>query len=64
MEFYSVGEFAKKLGVTVQTLRNWDKSDKLKPHHRSPSGHRYYSKEQLDGYFKCYSKSGDRFSDD
>ena len=22
---YSIGEFAKKIGVTIQTLRDWDK---------------------------------------
>ncbi|WP_244261819.1 MULTISPECIES: MerR family DNA-binding transcriptional regulator [Thermoanaerobacter] len=22
---YSIGEFSKKLGVSIQTLRNWDK---------------------------------------
>ncbi|APM37951.1 MerR family DNA-binding transcriptional regulator [Clostridium kluyveri] len=22
---YSIGKFAEKLGVTIQTLRNWDK---------------------------------------
>lgn len=47
MKQYSIGEFAKKIGTTVQTLRNWDKTDKLKPNFVSPSGHRYYSQEQL-----------------
>lgn len=47
MKMYSIGEFAKELNKTVQTLRNWDKNDKLKPHFVSPSGHRYYSQEQL-----------------
>jgi predicted site-specific integrase-resolvase len=35
------------LGVTAQTLRNWDKSGKLKPHHTSPNGYRYYSEDSL-----------------
>ena len=39
---YSIGEFAKKLGITIQTLRDWDKKDKLKPSHISSGGHRYY----------------------
>lgn len=50
MEYISIGEFARKIGVTVQTLRNWDKSDKLKPNHISKSGFRYYSKEQLNAF--------------
>ncbi len=35
------------LGVSAQTLRNWDKNGKLKPHHTTSSGYRYYSDEQL-----------------
>ncbi|WP_460297130.1 MerR family transcriptional regulator, partial [Clostridium perfringens] len=26
MKYYSIGEFANKIGKTVQTLRNWDKN--------------------------------------
>lgn len=29
MTNYSIGEFAKKIGVTVQTLRNWHKKGEL-----------------------------------
>lgn len=50
MEFFSIGEFAKKIGVTIQTLRNWDKTGKLKPNHISKSGFRYYSAEQLNNF--------------
>jgi len=44
---YSIGEFAKKIGITIQTLRDWDKSGKLKPTYRSKGNHRYYSENQL-----------------
>ncbi|MHB8125029.1 MAG: MerR family transcriptional regulator, partial [Desulfitobacteriaceae bacterium] len=27
MNYYSIGEFAKLIGKTEQTLRNWDKND-------------------------------------
>lgn len=47
MKYYSIAETAKLLNVTAQTLRNWDKSGKLKPHHTTDSGYRYYSQEQL-----------------
>lgn len=47
MKYYSIAEFSKILNVSAQTLRNWDKSGKLKPHHTGPSGYRYYSQEQL-----------------
>jgi putative resolvase len=35
-------EFAKELGVSVETLRRWDRSDKLKAK-RTLSNHRYYT---------------------
>ncbi|WP_416387362.1 MerR family DNA-binding transcriptional regulator [Caminicella sporogenes] len=31
MKYYTIGEFAKLIGKAQQTLRNWDKSGKLKP---------------------------------
>ena len=45
--YYSIHEFSKMLGVSAQTLRNWDKNGKLHPHHTTASGYRYYSEEQL-----------------
>jgi predicted site-specific integrase-resolvase len=47
MKYYSIHEFSKLLGVTPQTLRNWDGNGKLKPSHTSTNGYRYYSQEQL-----------------
>lgn len=47
MKLYAIGDFAEMIGVTQQTLRNWDKLGKLKPHHVSASGYRYYSQAQL-----------------
>ncbi|MCC2168080.1 MULTISPECIES: MerR family DNA-binding transcriptional regulator [Gallintestinimicrobium] len=35
------------IGVSAQTLRNWDSNGKLHPHHTTTSGYRYYSDEQL-----------------
>lgn len=46
-EYYSINKFSKILGVSAQILRNWNKNDKLHPHHTSSSGYRYYSYEQL-----------------
>lgn len=43
---YTISEFAKKIGVNVKTLRNWDKSGKLKPI-ILPSGHRRYTDDHL-----------------
>lgn len=47
MKFLKIKKFADLVGVSVQALRDWDTKDKLKPHHISPGGHRYYSVSQL-----------------
>lgn len=46
-KYYPINKFARIIGVTSQTLRNWENSGKLVPHHRSDSNYRYYSEEQL-----------------
>ena len=46
-KYYSIHEFSKIIGVSAQTLRNWDANGKLYPHHTTVSGYRYYSDEQL-----------------
>ncbi len=38
MKYYAIGEFSELIGVTQQTLRNWDKVGKLKPSHKGKSG--------------------------
>lgn len=43
---YSIGKFAEKLGVTTQTLRNWDKEGKLSPI-KLDTGHRRYTDEHM-----------------
>lgn len=50
MKLYSIGEFAKLISRTEQTLRNWDKSEKFKPCHVSEGGTRYYSQQQLNHF--------------
>jgi len=48
-DLLSIGEAAEFIGVSINTLRAWDSRGKLKAL-RSPGGHRYYSKEQLEGF--------------
>ena len=43
---YTIGEFAKKLGVSVKTLQRWDTSGKLVAK-RHPSGRRYYDSSHI-----------------
>ena len=47
--FIKIGEAAALLGVSVQTLRRWEREKKLLPDRRSVGGTRYYLREKLFG---------------
>lgn len=47
-EYLKVNEAAAYLGVSTWTLRNWDKSGKLKPMRHPMNGYRIYKQEDLD----------------
>lgn len=57
MKYYSIGEFANKIGKNIQTLRNWDRNGTLKPAHITPGGTRYYSQEQLNHFLGLKPKT-------
>src|SRR3989344_709715 len=48
-EQLSIGGAAKVLGVSIDTLRSWDKSGKI-PARKTAGGHRYYLQMDLDAY--------------
>lgn len=56
MKYYSIGEFANRIGKSIQTLRNWDKKNILKPSHVTQGGTRYYSQEQLNHFLGLKSE--------
>jgi putative resolvase len=43
---YKIGEFARKIGVSVKTVQRWDKSGRI-PARRTLSGYRYYTEEDV-----------------
>lgn len=45
-DLLSIGRAAKEIGVSVDTLRRWEKRG-LITSHRSPTGRRYYNLEEL-----------------
>lgn len=45
--FYRTGDFAKRASVSLRTLRFYDHEGLLSPSHRTESGHRFYSDEDL-----------------
>nr|WP_245543353.1 helix-turn-helix domain-containing protein [Kyrpidia tusciae] len=46
MKLYSIREFAEKLGVSVSTLRAWDREGKLVPL-RTPTNKRRYTEDMF-----------------
>lgn len=51
-KFLTTAEFADAVGVHPKTVRRWDENGFLKPNHRTPSGIRQYTDEQVDAYFR------------
>ncbi len=58
MKYYTIHQVSELLGVSAQTLRNWDKSGKLKPHHKSTNGYRYYAEDDLNMLLGVKSQNG------
>jgi len=46
--FYSISDTAKKIGVSTQTLRRWDKSGKFSSKRHPINNYRVYPKDQVD----------------
>lgn len=55
-KFLSVQEFADQIGVHPQTVRTWDNTGILKPHHRTAGGQRQYTNEQVAEYLNNQEK--------
>ena len=50
-QFLSISEFAARINVPAPTLRRWDSNGWLRPHHKSPTGTRFYTEEQAQAQF-------------
>lgn len=46
-EFIAIKQAAKILGVSIQTLRKWDKKGKLLAHRNPMNNYRLYKKEEI-----------------
>ena len=47
-KYLKIGDFAQLVGVSKSTLRLWEIKGILIPHHKTPTGYRYYTQEQAD----------------
>ena len=45
--YYSSGQFARLAGVSLKTIRFYDKKNILKPSYRNDSGARFYTEEDF-----------------
>jgi excisionase family DNA binding protein len=43
----TIAEAAKLLGVSVSTLRNWDRMGRLTPHRHPMNGYRLYDRNEI-----------------
>jgi len=46
-KYLTISEASVILGVSVITMRRWDRESKLKPHHRTFGNHRRYSLSEI-----------------
>ena len=46
-DIYTLNQFAEKVGVQPNTVRTWDKTNRLKPAFVTDGGHRRYTHEQV-----------------
>jgi excisionase family DNA binding protein len=47
-DYLTISEAAATLGVSCSTLRNWDKTGKLKPYRNPVNGYRLYNRRELE----------------
>lgn len=47
MQFFKVGELAKRTGLTIRTLHHYDEIRLLRPSHRSAAGYRLYGAQDI-----------------
>lgn len=52
MELLTIGQAAKTLGVSIQTLRRWDELGKLVSANRKKGGHRHYLKADIENFIR------------
>lgn len=55
--YLTVSQAAALLGVSPNTLRNWDNSGKLKARKQPISGYRLYQRSELEQFLKRLEKS-------
>ncbi len=60
----SIGETAKLLGVSIQTLRRWDNKGIFKSFRATPGGNRFYKKQDIDLFMNDLPTLGWKWASD
>jgi len=56
-EYMKIQEAARFLGVTAETLRNWDRSGKLVPLRHPVNSYRLYRRSDLEELLECLKRT-------
>jgi excisionase family DNA binding protein len=62
-DYLRISEAAEYLGVSPNTLRNWENAGKLVAHRHPINGYRLFKKEELDEVLKQVKRPGKRKQD-
>lgn len=61
-DFLRISEAAEYLGVSPNTLRNWENAGKISAHRHPVNDYRLFKKEELDALLKPLQKSKSKTS--
>ena len=56
-EYLTIKQAAKELGITANTLRNWEKAGKIKVRRHPINKYRLYLREELEAILKSFKDS-------
>lgn len=60
----SIGRVSQRLGVSIDTLRRWDRSGRLKATRTSPHSHRYYLQSDLNEFLQEIDAIGKKWAEE
>lgn len=63
-DFLRISEAAEYLGVSPNTLRNWENAGKIAAHRHPVNGYRLFKQEELDELLRPIQSSDDAHPDD
>ena len=52
LKLLTISQASEMIGVSIQTLRRWDDSGKLRSVRKKATGHRYYRKDDVENFIK------------